>query len=136
MAEHFVVSGVFSLMEVSFPNLGTSSVQVDVSQICCVPDNVFMITSSNVEEGTLQCRLRLVKTLDSTLGGTSGIDTISDNPRQMLVVRSMICIEMVDTLRVSCRWDRHCQTSRYVKILIFLIAKLKLWMRLQSSVSV
>ena len=63
MAEHFVVSGVFSLMEVSFPNLGTSSVQVDVSQICCVPDNVFMITSSNVEEGTLQCRLRLVKTL-------------------------------------------------------------------------
>ena len=40
--EHLDVSGVVSLMERSLQNLGTSSVHIDVGQICSVPDDVFM----------------------------------------------------------------------------------------------
>ena len=44
LEEHLDVSGVTSLMEVSRQNHGTLSVRIDVGQICCVPDDVFMIT--------------------------------------------------------------------------------------------
>ena len=41
--EHLDVSGVISLTEVSLRNPGTLSVHIVVGQICCVPDDVFMI---------------------------------------------------------------------------------------------
>ena len=41
MGEHLDASGVLSLGSVSLQNLGTSSVRIDVGQICCVPDNLF-----------------------------------------------------------------------------------------------
>ena len=44
MVEHLDVSGGTSLMERSLQNPGTSVVHIDVAQICCVPDDVFMIT--------------------------------------------------------------------------------------------
>ena len=37
------VSGVTSLMESCPQDPGTLSVHIDVGQICCVPDDVFMI---------------------------------------------------------------------------------------------
>ena len=43
VVEHMDVSGVTSLMERFLQNPGTLSVHVDVGQICCVPDDVFMI---------------------------------------------------------------------------------------------
>ena len=43
VGEHLDVSGVASLMEASLRNPGTSSVHIDVGQICCVLDDVFML---------------------------------------------------------------------------------------------
>ena len=42
--ERMDVSVVLSLMEASLQNLDTSCVHIDVGQIRCVPDDVFMIT--------------------------------------------------------------------------------------------
>ena len=39
------VSGMLSLLDVSHQNPGTSNVHINVGQICCVPDHVFVITS-------------------------------------------------------------------------------------------
>ena len=44
VAEHMDVSGVASLMECFLQNPSSSSAHIDVGQICCVPDDVFMIT--------------------------------------------------------------------------------------------
>ena len=41
--QHLDVSGVASLMERFLQNPGTSSAHIDVGQICCVLDEVFMI---------------------------------------------------------------------------------------------
>ena len=41
--EHLDVSVVTSLMEICLQSPGTLSVHIDVGQICCVPDDVFMI---------------------------------------------------------------------------------------------
>ena len=46
------------------------------------------------------------------------------------------CSDIEDSLRGSCCWGKHRETSRFVQILILLSAVLKLWTRLQSSVSV
>ena len=46
-----------------------------------------------------------------------------------------ICIEIEDSLRGRFCWERHRQTSRFVKILIWLSAVSRLWTKLQSSVS-
>ena len=43
------------------------------------------------------------------------------------------CTQIEDSLRGSCCWERHRQTSRFVKILILLSVVSKLWTRLQSS---
>ena len=43
MAEPLVISEVTSLVERFLQNLGTSSARIDVGQIRCVPDDVFMI---------------------------------------------------------------------------------------------
>ena len=48
----------------------------------------------------------------------------------------MTCIDFEDFLRGSCCWERHRQTSQFVKILIWLSAVSKLWTKLQNSVSV
>ena len=45
------------------------------------------------------------------------------------------CIEIEDSLSGRFCWERHCQTSRFVKILIWLNAVSKLWTKLQSSAS-
>ena len=47
LVEHLDVSGVTSLMERSLQNPGTSFVRIDVGQICCIPCDVFMTSSSN-----------------------------------------------------------------------------------------
>ena len=44
VADHLDVSGVASLMECFLQNPGCSSAHIDVGQICCVLDDVFMIT--------------------------------------------------------------------------------------------
>ena len=44
MGQHLDVSEVISLMDVSLQNLGSLSVDVNVGHICCVPDDVFMIS--------------------------------------------------------------------------------------------
>ena len=44
VGEHLDVSRVATLVEASLPKPGTSSVLIDVGQICCVLDDVFMIT--------------------------------------------------------------------------------------------
>ena len=44
-------------------------------------------------------------------------------------------IEIEDSLQGSCCWEKHRQTSRFVRTLILLSAVLTLWTRLQSSVS-
>ena len=43
MEEHLDFSGVTSLMESFLQNPEKKSVHIDVDQICCVPDDVFMI---------------------------------------------------------------------------------------------
>ena len=49
---------------------------------------------------------------------------------------TMTYIETEDSLRGSCCWERHQQTSQVAKILIWLSAVSKLWTKLRHSVSV
>ena len=49
---------------------------------------------------------------------------------------TMTYIETEDSLRGSCCWERHLQTSQFAKILIWLSAVSKLWTKLRNSVSV
>ena len=44
VGEHLMSVGVTLLIEVALQNSGNLSVHIDVGQICCVPDDVFMIT--------------------------------------------------------------------------------------------
>ena len=60
VVEHLDVSGVTSLMERSVQNRGTSSVRVDVGQICCVLDDVFIIILIKPD---VACTPQLVKTV-------------------------------------------------------------------------
>ena len=99
---------VTSLNEVSLQNLGTLSVHIDVGEMGCVPDDVFMIPSSNAGERhvavhTATRQYSCVRDLEggvfetnsffgmlfndgrqhesnSTPGGTSDINIISDHP--------------------------------------------------------
>ena len=64
MAEHLDVSGVASLMERFLQNPGTSSAHIDVGQICCVLDDVFMIIlHQTLEKEALQYTPQLIKTV-------------------------------------------------------------------------
>ena len=62
--EHLDVSVVTSLMEICLQSPGTLSVHIDVGQICCVPDDVFMIILIKHlrKKETLQYTPQLVKT--------------------------------------------------------------------------
>ena len=43
------MSGIISVMDVSLQNPGALSVHIDVGQMCCALDDVFMLFSSNAE---------------------------------------------------------------------------------------
>ena len=52
-----------SLNKVSLQNLDTLSVHSDVGQMCCVPDDVFMITLIKRWKETSQCTPQLASTV-------------------------------------------------------------------------
>ena len=54
---------VLSLMKVSLQNPGTSSLHIDVGQICCVPDDVIMIILQTLKKDMLQYTPQLFKTV-------------------------------------------------------------------------
>ena len=51
------------LNEVSLQNPGSLSVRIDVGQMCCVPDDVFMITLIKSWKETSQCTPQLANTV-------------------------------------------------------------------------
>ena len=60
--EHLDASVPISLMERFLRNLGTSPVRIDVGQICCAPDDVFILIK-HWREKTLRYTPQLVKTV-------------------------------------------------------------------------
>ena len=66
VGDHLEVSEAVSLMEVSlFKILVPESVHIDVGQICLVPDDVFMITSSPAGKGNVAIHIATLQECSS-----------------------------------------------------------------------